>query len=113
MAEPMGERMKSLEVNLGHIVKRLDAHDDATAALSIKLDTIINNQSVNANSFKTKLESITTDIEAMKPHTDTVADFKKFTTFGKLTIGVGVAAISTLAAMKGWIAFNWNWLFGK
>lgn len=109
MAEPIGERMTRVETKLGNIEHQLARHDDATAALSTKLDAVLANQA-KAETISTQLRI---DIEAMQPHINTVADFKKFTTFGRLVIGIGAATIGAMAYAKGWLIFNWQWFTGK
>ncbi len=120
MAEPMGERMKGVEVELKglkegqrEIVARLDVHDDATQELSRKIDRVLNNQAANAAATKTAHESLQATVTKMQPDVQTVADIKKMGKWGKVAVGVGLATLTSLAAIKGWIVLNWNWFANR
>jgi hypothetical protein len=117
--EPIGERMMrvetemtALKVGQDQILKRLDTHDAATAALSAKLDLIIANQGANATTTQSAIEAVKAEVAAMKPDVQTVADIKKLGSLGKWSVGIGASILATFVWAKGWIILNWNWFLG-
>jgi hypothetical protein len=101
-ATAIGERVAVLE-------HKIDATSEAVKAISDKLDMLIAGQADN----KRELADMRAAVENMKPDVATISDIKRAGKMGAWLIGGMASIAAALAAGKGWIVLNWQWLTGR
>lgn len=105
----LGERIAKVETSLGYVIDQLKNHDDATALLSDKLDTIIKGQDDGARDRA----AIRAQLEQFRPHIETIQTAKTWWRVTRLLAAGGAAVIGFAIASREWLLENWNWFIGK
>ena len=101
-ATAIGERVAVLETKLDAVIKSVDD-------MAGKQDQII----AGLAKIDQHQQTLQAAVENMKPDVATISDIKRAGKMGAWLIGGMASIAAALAAGKGWIVLNWNWLTGR
>ncbi len=106
MTRAQGEKIAVLQTQVESLTLQFAEHKQDTLALSRKLDMVLENQ----HAGHLDRAALKNDIAAMKPDVRTIAEAKLVWKYGRWLVG-GVGAIAAgMAAFKGWIVVNWEYI---